>query len=143
MQTNDLHATLLHLQGLQHDKLTYRFNGRDFRLTDVGGNVISDILDTASAAIDEGDRAKDSNRFDDAIAKYDTVPTIVSVIPDDERQSVKEDKDKLVQLSASKKEEAKVAKIRYEQAMQEQAAAATAAPGGAAPAPAPAPAPAQ
>ncbi|HRZ16216.1 MAG TPA: hypothetical protein P5141_01520, partial [Candidatus Hydrogenedentes bacterium] len=104
---------------------------------------ISDILDTASAAIDEGDRAKDSNRFDDAIAKYDTVPTIVSVIPDDERQSVKEDKDKLVQLSASKKEEAKVAKIRYEQAMQEQAAAATAAPGGAAPAPAPAPAPAQ
>ncbi len=106
-------------------------------------DVISDILDTASAAIDEGDRAKDSNRFDDAIAKYDTVPTIVSVIPDDERQSVKEDKDKLVQLSASKKEEAKVAKIRYEQAMQEQAAAATAAPGGAAPAPAPAPAPAQ
>lgn len=37
---NDLHATLLHLFGLDHLRLTYRFQGRDFRLTDVGGNVI-------------------------------------------------------------------------------------------------------
>lgn len=41
---NDLHATLLHLLGLEHTKLTYRFNGRDFRLTDVAGNLIEDIL---------------------------------------------------------------------------------------------------
>lgn len=100
--------------------------------------VINDILDAASAAIDEGDRSKDANRFEDAISKYDQVATIVSVIPDDERQSVKEDKEKLIQLADSKKEEAKVAKIRYEQAMQEQAAAAAAAP--AAPAAPPAPA---
>jgi len=41
---NDLHATVLHLMGLDHEKLTYRHNGRDFRLTDVAGNVIHDIL---------------------------------------------------------------------------------------------------
>ena len=44
VHVNDLHATLLHLLGLDHEKLTYRFNGRDFRLTDVAGNVITDIL---------------------------------------------------------------------------------------------------
>ena len=40
----DLHATVLLLLGLDHEKLTYRFGGRDFRLTDVHGNVIRDIL---------------------------------------------------------------------------------------------------
>lgn len=44
VHVNDLHATLLHLLGLNHEQLTYRFNGRDFRLTDVAGNVIPDIL---------------------------------------------------------------------------------------------------
>ena len=43
---NDLHATLLHLLGLEHTRLTYRFNGRDFRLTDVAGEVVEDILST-------------------------------------------------------------------------------------------------
>jgi hypothetical protein len=41
---NDFHATVLHLLGLDHKKLTYRYNGRDFRLTDVAGTVIRDIL---------------------------------------------------------------------------------------------------
>ena len=41
---NDLHATMLHQFGLDHLRLTYRFQGRDFRLTDVGGNVISDWI---------------------------------------------------------------------------------------------------
>ena len=41
---NDLHATILHLLGLDHEKLTYRFNGRDFRLTDVAGNVLWPLL---------------------------------------------------------------------------------------------------
>ena len=41
---NDLHATLLHLFGLDHEKLTYRFKGRDFRLTDVRGTVIRKLL---------------------------------------------------------------------------------------------------
>jgi hypothetical protein len=41
---HDLHATVLHQLGLDHKRLTYRYSGRDFRLTDVAGNVIKDIL---------------------------------------------------------------------------------------------------
>ena len=41
---HDLHATMLHQLGLDHTKLTYRYSGRDFRLTDVAGEVIQDIL---------------------------------------------------------------------------------------------------
>jgi hypothetical protein len=44
VSVHDLQATILHLLGLDHTKLTYRFNARDFRLTDVYGNVIQDIL---------------------------------------------------------------------------------------------------
>lgn len=38
-----LHATMLHLLGLNHERLTYRYGGRDFRLTDVKGNVVREI----------------------------------------------------------------------------------------------------
>jgi hypothetical protein len=41
---HDLHATILHLLGIDHEKLTFRFGGRDFRLTDVHGNVVKEIL---------------------------------------------------------------------------------------------------
>ncbi len=41
---HDLNATILHLMGVNHEKLTYRFQGRDFRLTDVHGHVVKDIL---------------------------------------------------------------------------------------------------
>jgi hypothetical protein len=41
---NDLHATILHLLGIDHKRLTYRYSGRDFRLTDVAGNVVKEIL---------------------------------------------------------------------------------------------------
>ena len=41
---HDLHATILHLMGIDHTDLTYRYAGRDFRLTDVHGNIISDII---------------------------------------------------------------------------------------------------
>lgn len=41
---NDFHATILRLLGLDHQKLTYRFNGRDYRLTDVGGRVVEEII---------------------------------------------------------------------------------------------------
>jgi hypothetical protein len=41
---HDLHATLLHLMGLDHERLTYRYGGRDFRLTDVHGRVVKEIL---------------------------------------------------------------------------------------------------
>jgi hypothetical protein len=41
---HDLHATMLHLLGLDHERLTFRYAGRDFRLTDVHGNVIHDLI---------------------------------------------------------------------------------------------------
>lgn len=41
---HDLHATILHLLGMDHEKLTFRYNGRDFRLTDVAGKVIHQII---------------------------------------------------------------------------------------------------
>jgi uncharacterized protein (DUF1501 family) len=41
---HDLHATVLHALGMDHTRLTYRYSGRDFRLTDVAGNVVHDIL---------------------------------------------------------------------------------------------------
>jgi hypothetical protein len=44
MHIHDLHATILHLMGLNHEALTYRYAGRDFRLTDVAGEVARDIL---------------------------------------------------------------------------------------------------
>ena len=44
VHVHDLHATILHLMGLDHEKLTYRYSGRDFRLTDVHGVVVTDIL---------------------------------------------------------------------------------------------------
>ena len=44
MHVHDLHATLLHLLGFDHTKLTYRFQGRDFRLTDVFGEVVKGLI---------------------------------------------------------------------------------------------------
>jgi arylsulfatase A-like enzyme len=44
MHVHDLHATLLHLMGIEHERLTYRYQGRDFRLTDVHGHIVRDIL---------------------------------------------------------------------------------------------------
>ena len=41
---HDLHATMLHLLGLDHTKLTYRYSGRDFRLTDVHGRIVEEVL---------------------------------------------------------------------------------------------------
>ncbi len=44
MEMHDLHATMLHLLGMDHERLTYRFGGRDMRLTDVHGRLVKDIL---------------------------------------------------------------------------------------------------
>ena len=41
---HDLHATILHLMGFDHKRLTYRYAGRDFRLTDVYGNVVPGLI---------------------------------------------------------------------------------------------------
>jgi hypothetical protein len=44
MHVHDLHATILHLMGIDHEKLTFRYSGRDFRLTDVHGTVATGII---------------------------------------------------------------------------------------------------
>jgi hypothetical protein len=44
VHVHDLNATILHLMGVDHTKLTYRYQGRDFRLTDVEGHVVKPIL---------------------------------------------------------------------------------------------------
>jgi hypothetical protein len=44
VHTHDLQATILHQLGLDHERLTYRYAGRDFRLTDVHGKVVKEIL---------------------------------------------------------------------------------------------------
>jgi uncharacterized protein (DUF1501 family) len=44
VHVHDLHATILHLLGLNHEKLIYRYAGRDFRLTDVSGRVVNEIV---------------------------------------------------------------------------------------------------
>jgi Protein of unknown function (DUF1501) len=44
VHVHDLHATILHLLGFDHTRLTYRFQGRDFRLTDVSGEVVKGLL---------------------------------------------------------------------------------------------------
>jgi hypothetical protein len=44
VHVHDFHATMLHLLGIDHTRLTYRSEGRDFRLTDIAGEVIHDIL---------------------------------------------------------------------------------------------------
>ena len=44
VHVHDVHATILHLLGLNHEKLTYSYSGRNFRLTDVSGKVIKEII---------------------------------------------------------------------------------------------------
>jgi hypothetical protein len=44
VSVNDFHATMLHLLGIDHTRLTFKFQGRNFRLTDVSGNVVTPIL---------------------------------------------------------------------------------------------------
>jgi arylsulfatase A-like enzyme len=44
VSVHDFHATIMHLLGIDHEKLTYKFQGRHFRLTDVHGHVVKDIL---------------------------------------------------------------------------------------------------
>jgi arylsulfatase A-like enzyme len=44
VHVHDLHATILHLMGLDHEKLTFRYSGRDFRLTDVHGRVVRELF---------------------------------------------------------------------------------------------------
>lgn len=86
-------------------------------------DVINLVLDTASEAISDGDRARDSKMFDDAIGNYQRVPSILAVIPADESPKVAQDMQEIIAQSERKIEEARVEKLRYEQMLQEQAQA--------------------
>jgi hypothetical protein len=44
VHVHDLHATILHLMGVDHERLTYRFQGRHYRLTDIAGEVVTEII---------------------------------------------------------------------------------------------------
>ncbi len=44
LHIHDLHATILHLLGIDHERLTYKFQGRPFRLTDIGGRVFDELI---------------------------------------------------------------------------------------------------
>jgi hypothetical protein len=44
VHVHDLHATIMHLMGFDHERFTYRYAGRDFRLTDLYGNVVHEVL---------------------------------------------------------------------------------------------------
>ena len=44
VHVHDLHATMMHLMGFDHERFTYRYAGRDYRLTDVHGNVVNDLI---------------------------------------------------------------------------------------------------
>lgn len=118
--------------------LTYRiavslYNSVDDRFKDLESNaksglrrvkksisdVINEILDRASDAIDQGDQHKENNRFEESISSYAKVDSIVSVIPDDENPTLTQQKQNVIELSKKRIEEAKIAKVRYEQALQE------------------------
>lgn len=89
-------------------------------------NAINEVLDRASDAVDQGERAKEEHRYEDAIAAYETIPLIVDVIPEDISDTVTGDKQNMITLAETKVQEAKVAKLRYEEAQRAQAEAAQA-----------------
>ena len=104
-------------------------NNAKERIRQLNGNVrevITAVLDNASDAIDRGERAKEEHRYEEAIASYETIPSIVDVIPEDISEIVTEDKRNMITLSDSKVQEAKVAKLRYEEAQRAQEEAARA-----------------
>jgi hypothetical protein len=55
LHVHDLHATILHLMGIDHTRFTYRYGGRDYRLTDVFGNLAAEIIARWTRRFDKGD----------------------------------------------------------------------------------------
>lgn len=83
-------------------------------------DAIRDVIDTASQAVDEGDRARDRNLFDEAANHYQRIPAILAVIPDDESPTVARDKQELLAMADRRLEETNIQRLRYEQALEEQ-----------------------
>ncbi|MBI2435190.1 MAG: hypothetical protein HYV26_20215 [Candidatus Hydrogenedentes bacterium] len=83
-------------------------------------NVIDDVFDKASEAIEQGDRLQETNKYEEAISSYERVDSIVNVIPADAKASHLQQKDETLRLAANKIDEAKNAKIRYDAAQAQQ-----------------------
>lgn len=84
-------------------------------------DVINEVLEAASQAIDDGDRAREKNQFDEAVQHYQRVPGIVAVIPSDESPTVANEIKDLLAQAERKIEDTRVAKLRYEEALKQQA----------------------
>jgi tetratricopeptide (TPR) repeat protein len=85
--------------------------------------VIRSIMDRASDAIEDGDQKREGHQYEQAIQAYTLVPDILAAINDEENPTFATEKREVAALAEKRIEEAKVAKLRYEQAQAEQAAA--------------------
>jgi tetratricopeptide (TPR) repeat protein len=85
--------------------------------------VIEDVLGQARMAIDQGNELEEQNQFDQAVAAYERVESIVSIIPVEERPAFAQDKDEMLTLATNRIDGAKQAKMRYEAALEQQGGA--------------------
>jgi tetratricopeptide (TPR) repeat protein len=85
--------------------------------------VINDVMKLASEVIERGETLEEENKYQEAIASYQQVPTIVEVIPEDINVSITSEKTEWIDLSEEKIANAKNAKVRYDQRLKDEAAA--------------------
>lgn len=78
--------------------------------------VINKVLSQASDLIEEGDRAVEEFKFEDAIAKYERVPSVLSIVSDEESNTVVDRRNELIQLAATKVDDAKRQKMQADEA---------------------------
>ena len=78
-------------------------------------DIINQVLDAASDAIDRGDKLVDEHDFTGGVGAYQSVPGVLSVIPDDETTTVGKDKRELIDTSLKKIDDAKLAEQRWKE----------------------------
>jgi tetratricopeptide (TPR) repeat protein len=83
-------------------------------------DVIQQVLETASAALDAGDRMVEEHRYEEAISSYQKVQSIVNVIPENVSTSLRDEKQQLIDTAGQKVDEAKIRKTQYEEAQKAQ-----------------------
>lgn len=143
----------IEILGAVDDEFTDQFDSAKEMTQTINKSVstaIANIQESASAAIDEGERFEEQHKFDEAIKAYSRVAVLVTMIPDDHNKTTTQDKNDVIELAKKKIEEAERSKTQWESSPQNQPGAprSLSAPGGAAPkapaaAPAAAPAPAE
>ncbi len=116
-------------QGI-NDEFTDQYETSKDRIKEINKNItdiINQILDTASDAIEKGDKAVDAHDFEGAVQQYEQVNNIVAVIPGDETTTHGKDKRDMIELAKKKIDESKIAKSRWEEMERQRKAAAEAA----------------